>query len=170
MSEFTRTWKSGSEIEPEDERIPVRQVYTWILTSDNCAVIVSKDGSRWQLPGGKPDAGESLVDTAVREAQEESGIDLSPYKDKLHCFGYYVVNEPNADPTDYLQVRMRVDLPLSNDMLYLDASGEAGVRQAPEELIRHVAAVSMRYLPDFIPWMPEVAEYTHLTGIDIAEQ
>lgn len=170
MSEFTRIWKPNSEIAPEDEQIPVRQVYAWILTSDNCAVIVSKDGSRWQLPGGKPNAGESLADTAVREAHEESGIDLSLYRDKLHCFGYYVVNEPEAEPVDYLQVRMRVDLPLSNDMLYLDTGGETGVHQAPEELIRHVAAVSMRYIPDFIPWMPEVAEYTHLTGTAAAEQ
>lgn len=33
---------------------------------------------RWNLPGGKPESGESLIDCLVREFQEELGLDIAP--------------------------------------------------------------------------------------------
>ncbi len=34
--------------------------------------------SRWNLPAGKPEVGETLVDAAVREAREETGLAVAP--------------------------------------------------------------------------------------------
>ncbi|QQM68012.1 NUDIX domain-containing protein [Actinomyces weissii] len=40
---------------------------------------VRKQGTgRFMLPGGKPEPGEDALSTAVREAAEELGVDLSP--------------------------------------------------------------------------------------------
>ena len=34
----------------------------------------------WELPGGKPDAGENLIQTVRREVREETGLSLVPVK------------------------------------------------------------------------------------------
>jgi 8-oxo-dGTP pyrophosphatase MutT (NUDIX family) len=168
MSEFTRVWKANTEIESTDQETPVRQVYVWLLTEDNKMVIVSKDGDKWQLPGGKPDAGESLTETGAREVAEETGIDISAYQDQMKCFGYYIINEPAASPADYLQVRMLLKLPVHSDTLNLHADNERG-QQPQEDMIRFVGAVGVREIAEYIPWMPEVDEYQFLVSNNVIE-
>src|SRR5664279_3225705 len=105
MSDFTRDWVSNKDIKAEDKDIAVMQVYVWVLTQDEKVILVSKNGRSWQFPGGKPNAGETLVETAVREVQEETGLDIANYASGLEFFGYYRINEPNAVPSTYLQIR-----------------------------------------------------------------
>src|SRR4029450_6763275 len=48
-----------------------------VVTDDAGRVLVihRTDNGNWALPGGALDLGESLVQTAVREVKEETGID-----------------------------------------------------------------------------------------------
>jgi ADP-ribose pyrophosphatase YjhB (NUDIX family) len=46
----------------------------------------------WALPGGFADYGETLEDAAVREAKEETGLDIS-LKGQFHTY-----SEPSRDP------------------------------------------------------------------------
>lgn len=47
---------------------------TVICTRGSRVLLVSKDGERWALPGGRPDKGETLAEAATRELQEETSL------------------------------------------------------------------------------------------------
>ncbi|MCE7080703.1 NUDIX domain-containing protein [Streptomyces sp. ST2-7A] len=57
-------------------------------------VIRRSDNGRWALPGGGHDAGEFIADTVLREAKEETGIDIEViglsgiYTDPGHVMAY----------------------------------------------------------------------------------
>ncbi|MCB9139596.1 MAG: NUDIX hydrolase [Caldilineaceae bacterium] len=42
------------------------------------ALISTRGGTRWQLPKGSCEPGETLVETAVREVEEETGLRTEP--------------------------------------------------------------------------------------------
>jgi 8-oxo-dGTP pyrophosphatase MutT (NUDIX family) len=55
----------------------VTQVYGLVFNDENKLLIVHNSKNRlWQLPGGKPEAGESYYETLCRELIEEANIIL----------------------------------------------------------------------------------------------
>lgn len=52
---------------------------------------------QYDLPSGHVDAGEQILDAAVREAKEELGIEISPDDLKL----FHVIERPNGDDGRY---------------------------------------------------------------------
>lgn len=163
MSNFIVTWVSAPAIQPADQSLPVRQVYVWYLTSDHKFLIVSKDGRNWQLPGGKPDPGESLVQTAVRELAEETGVSIADLADQLKFFGYNRVTELSDGGPDitYLQVRLYLQSGTSSDQLKLSAEGEDKVQTTTDQ-IQHVRAVTAAEGERLIPWLAASGEYQAL--------
>ena len=66
---------------------------------------LSKHGfNTWSAPGGKPEANESLIDTAIRETLEETGIALTPRMLKFLC-----TTDDVFPDTHYLTTHYRVD-------------------------------------------------------------
>ncbi len=67
-----------------------------IVVNDQGQVLMQRrtDNSRWALPGGVMDIGESIGETIVREVREETGLDVEPdyivgvYSDPGHVFAY----------------------------------------------------------------------------------
>jgi ADP-ribose pyrophosphatase YjhB (NUDIX family) len=67
-----------------------------IVVNDEGEILLHRrsDNARWALPGGVMDIGESIAQTATREVQEETGLEVEPeyivgvYSDPGHVFAY----------------------------------------------------------------------------------
>lgn len=162
MTEITQQWRVIHEMPQDEPSMPIRQVYIWLLTRDWRLVIVSKDGEKWQLPGGKPDAGENAIHTATREVLEETNIDITAYQDKLNFFGEYMVEDhETVHSPRYRQVRAWLRLPVAASQLKLSTAGEAE-GQRSEDVVRFVRTVPVKDILEYIDWLETTDEYKAL--------
>lgn len=156
-------WQSSSIVLQRDLPLKVRQVYTWCITTDRKFLIVSKDNKTWQLPGGKPKAGESFAETAERELFEETGVadnDLSSYV----LFGYYRVSANSAE--EFLQVRMYNKLSQSSVDLWPNVHQEDQVQNDDDKII-DVQTVSLTEAEVLIPWLLSSGEYKEIRDLNL---
>jgi 8-oxo-dGTP pyrophosphatase MutT (NUDIX family) len=80
---FART--QSADAAPDLKRAAVAIALTGAETEDETALLLTRRASglrahraQWALPGGRCDAGETQVQSALRELQEELGLDLKP--------------------------------------------------------------------------------------------
>lgn len=80
---------------------------TVICEKDRHVLLVRKPASKWALPGGKVEIGESIEGAAARELQEETGLtvdqllymfELKTRRTHHHVFEATVLNVENATP------------------------------------------------------------------------
>jgi 8-oxo-dGTP pyrophosphatase MutT (NUDIX family) len=148
---FTTKWFDDSKLSTD---LPVRQVYVWLLDKAGNVVIVSKDGENWQMPGGKPNVGEPIQDTAVREALEETGLDISGSKADIKIFGYYGVEELD-DASKVIDRFVQV-----RTWLKFDYWGVLEPKEPEDsEAVKYAKAVPLGDLPKYITWIAEKDEY-----------
>lgn len=158
---FTSTW-----LEAEDSKVktkfPVRQIYVWLLDKNNSVVIVSKDGEKWQLPGGKPQDGEALEDAAIREVYEEAGLDIAPVRSAIKIFGYYEVEEIDEVSKKTVDAFTQVRALLLTEY---DPSKLQPKEPEDAEAVKHAIAVPFSELPKYIPWVVEKKEYSYINTL-----
>jgi 8-oxo-dGTP pyrophosphatase MutT (NUDIX family) len=84
----------GSEV-PED--LDIRQVYGFVF-NPNGQILLLEDEGIFNLPGGKPENGESMLETLSREAAEETQITIT----SPEYLGYQLITTEE----EFAQVRM----------------------------------------------------------------
>lgn len=86
---------------------PIRVAALVIRDTAGRVLCVRKVGSpRFQLPGGKPEGGESPLETALRETREEVGLEVNP--DDVGYVGAFTApasNEPGFNVTATVFIR-----------------------------------------------------------------
>ena len=84
--------KCGNEIEVYQNPIPTVDII--IETAPNRIVLIKRKNPPygWAIPGGFVDYGESLEDAAVREAKEETNLDVKLIKQ------FHTYSDPKRDP------------------------------------------------------------------------
>jgi 8-oxo-dGTP diphosphatase len=91
------TWRTN----PVPPDMQVRQVYGFLFHPDG-RLLIRVDGSKHSLPGGRPEAGETVyADILSRESLEEVTAEIAD----PHYLGYQEVDEQNGT-APYAQVRM----------------------------------------------------------------
>ena len=58
-------------------------VHVWIIDKNNEFLIQKRTGGKWETTGGAAIAGEDSISAALREANEELGVDLTPKNGQL---------------------------------------------------------------------------------------
>jgi len=80
---------------------------TVICEQDRHVLLVRKPRSRWTLPGGKVESGETIADAAMRELYEETGLgvdgllylmELETSSTRHHVYEASVLNSDEARP------------------------------------------------------------------------
>ena len=156
MADFTRTWFDCSEdVLEQHKNIEIRQRYCFIFTLDRNIVIVSKNGKKWQFPGGHPRENEDWQDTLVREIYEETGLNIESKIEEVVGLGYYLIEENDGE--NYLQERYVLKLNLLADDLDLEPkeSKDASTTLSTSDFddIRFVKAVKVDDIEKYVPWV-----------------
>jgi ADP-ribose pyrophosphatase YjhB (NUDIX family) len=94
-----------------------------VVTNDDGDVLLIRrtDNQNWAVPGGAIDLGESMVQAAVRETKEESGIDCSItglvgiYTDPKHVILYTSNGEARQEFSILLAARATGGAPTPSD-------------------------------------------------------
>lgn len=100
----------------------------------------------WHLPSGKLDAGESLVDAAVREAEEEVGVLIDP--DQLRHVHTLHVNGSGPEPRlgVFFEARHWIGNPVNCEPEKCSAVRWFSLDDLPANLIAYPAAGINAYL------------------------
>ena len=150
---FFRLWIESQLVKPEHRSLPVTQIYCWLWTRDKKIALVSKNGKEWQLPGGHPKEGESILETLRRELQEELSLDIGRVSQVPKLFGYYVIEERERGVLKRRYVQMRTFLLLEDRSDVFEIQPQEDPREKEEDKIRFVCWCNLSRAKELIPWL-----------------
>lgn len=72
----------------------------WVVSPDRQQVVLlhHKKLNRWLQPGGHSDGDPDTLNVALREAQEETGIDVKPVSDAIFDIDIHTIPARKAEP------------------------------------------------------------------------
>lgn len=130
MQESCLAFQKGNPMEyPKSKKkapIPHQQIAVAVIQNESGKYLINRRpdkgllGGLWEFPGGKQEEGESLVQTCIRETQEEMGIEIgvlhkittvnhtfTHFKITLHAFACILLNgdakSTNGEPHRWIE-------------------------------------------------------------------
>lgn len=98
----------------ETQKTPLLTVDTVILCPDNSIILIKRKygpyKGHWAIPGGFVELGESVEQAAIREAKEETGLDI----ELISLIGVY--SNPDRDPRGHVATVAYTARPISGEL------------------------------------------------------
>jgi len=66
-----------------------------------------KDNGKWTNPGGHANDGEAPIDAGIREAKEETGLDLT--QDRLYHLDTRIIHKPSGEKLKVVAYKINLD-------------------------------------------------------------
>jgi len=81
------------QISGRGRAVKVKTRATVVCFRGDRVLLVSKDGCKWSLPGGRPNKDESFADSAARELAEETTLSVKGLRFLYHVIGATTVHQ-----------------------------------------------------------------------------
>ena len=130
--------------------VPTVDVIIEMRDAGNGVVLIERKNapSGWALPGGFVEYGETLEQAAVREAKEETSLDIELVR-QFHAY-----SDPNRDPRGHTITTVFIATAEGTPRAHDDARAVAVLR--PEEVRVPLAFDHRKILDDYIAWKKEM--------------
>lgn len=118
---------------------------------------IKRKSGHWAMPGGFRNKGEEAIDAALRELEEETGVNLLPEEQAtLHYSGY--VQDPRNTDEAWIETAVFV-VDLGDDVPHVKAGSDAqGVGYVPLtfDAVRHLYPGHAKIVRDILDSSPEL--------------
>lgn len=74
-----------------------------VVNSGNKVLVVNQHGTSWSLPKGHVELGETIMDAAKREIEEESGITALQFVKELGNYQRYKIGQNGGEDTSEMK-------------------------------------------------------------------
>lgn len=123
-------------------------VHSWIMDENGCFLISQRQVGRtdeflWERTGGSVLSGETSLDGAIREVEEELGLDVR------NCNHYFIKSERRDDRQDFydawLFIVQRDDVSCSTDIIEVKAWKWATIEEVRNMKQKHLLVNTSEY-------------------------
>ena len=142
-----------NEIKKGDKLKSVEIVSGAIIRKDNKILVVrqSKWNNKWTFPCGHIEIGESILESAKREGEEETGLKLAPVK--IICFGELINSKDFCRPAHFIYFDCVLDVIAGELKLQEDELSEAKWLTPQEALELDLAESYKESIKEYIEFL-----------------
>lgn len=163
---YKLTWIASDKILDKHSKIITTQASCWVFTQDKKVILVSKDKEKWTITAGHPESTDSdFKQTAIREVYEESGLDISAFKDQISMLGYYIVETLDKYTKKLIKKTIQIRFFIVINAHSFSLKLKPNERQDQTDKIKFVNAFTLSEAALKVKWLPTSKDFIKLKKI-----